>query len=269
LALRYVLSSLLALLLLAQSGFSQSSDDVFGVISKFSGDLYTLGEWNGGSEAEWTQLEQSSADKLKLALAGMDQDADLLNAKGRTPLHQASALGFGHLVEVMLQDDRLLALLDTQDQDGLTAFEHALLAMKENLLACHPRAENPFVLVPYYVTLPYYEVRQPYTKVQALLQSAGAKAGSETAKEVWAARCTQDDEDARAQVSDAVNLYATLKEISQNERDAALLAELEKQADLYRELIQTLSGASRPSAEEVKLFIDQLYRDKGFEPPDE
>jgi hypothetical protein len=123
--------------------------------------------------------------------------------------------------------------------------------------------------VPYYVTLPYYEVRQPYPKVQALLQSAGAKAGSDTAKEVWAAWCTQDDEDARAQVGDAADLYATLKEISQNERDAALRAEIEKQADLYRELVQNLSGASRPSAEEVKLFIDQLYRDKGFEPPAE
>ncbi|WP_299046888.1 ankyrin repeat domain-containing protein [uncultured Tateyamaria sp.] len=242
-------------------------DGVFSVISAFGNDLYRTGELSGGSEVEWRSLEETAASEMTSALQNLQPDSSVLNEHGRTPLHEASAQGFYFLVELLLDHERASQWLNSEDNEGLTAYEHAQLALSETMLACHPEAENPFVLIPFVVKLPYYEQRRPYLRIQELLLNAGADSSLESAKELWLEGCSQSDLDVRRKVEDAADLYSTLTEVSLAISREKKLKELEERVELLRVLTQLMPASTRPTSDELEQQIKQMYRDEGFEPP--
>ncbi|MEO9898494.1 MAG: hypothetical protein ABJF05_19145 [Paracoccaceae bacterium] len=250
-----------------QSFAQERVDVVSSVISAFGSDLYRTGELSGGSEVEWRSLEEIAANEMTSALQTLQSDGDVLNERGRTPLHEASAQGFYFLVKLLLEHERGKQWLNREDSEGLTAYEHAQLALSETMLACHPEADNPFVLVPFIVKLSYYEHRKPYLRIHELLLNAGADSSLESAKELWLSRCSQSDLDVRRKVEEAVDLYATLTEISLTIARENQLKELEEKVELLRELTQLMPTSTRPTTDELEQQIKQMYRDEGFEPP--
>ncbi|MCW9044515.1 MAG: ankyrin repeat domain-containing protein [Pseudopelagicola sp.] len=252
---------------LNQSFAQERVDDVFSVISAFGNDLYRTGELSGGSEVEWQSLEETAANAMTSALQTLQSDGSILNEHGRTPLHEASAQGFYFLVELLLDHERGNQWLNSEDNEGLTAYEHAQLALSETLLACHPEAENPFVLIPFIVKLPYYEERRPYLRIHELLMNAGADSSLESAKDLWLSRCSQSDLNVRRKVEEAANLYSTLTEVSLAISREKQLKELEEKVELLQELTQLMPASTRPTSDELEQQIKQMYRDEGLEPP--
>ncbi|MQQ10274.1 hypothetical protein GFB49_17540 [Epibacterium sp. SM1979] len=236
-------------------------------VSAFGSDLYRTSELSGGSDLEWRSLEETSASAMTSALQNLQSDNSVLNEHGRTPLHEASAQGFYFLVELLLDHERANQWLNSEDNDGLTAYEHAQLALSETMLACHPEAENPFVLVPFIVKLPYYEQRRPYLRIHELLLNAGADTSLESARGLWLSRCSQSDQDVRRKVEEAADLYSTLTEVSLAVSREKQLKEMEEKVELLRELTQLMPTTTRPTADELEQQIKQLYREEGFEPP--
>ncbi|MBT8458762.1 MAG: hypothetical protein KJN60_03740 [Boseongicola sp.] len=139
--------------------------------------------------------------------------------------------------------------------------------MSETILACHPDMDNPFVLVPFFVKLPYYAHRKPYPRIHKLLIEAGADTSSRSAKEFWLSRCSQSDAAVRTNVEYSEDLYSTLTEVSLAVGREKQLKDLEDRVELFRELIQLMPAATRPSSFELEQQIQQMYRDEGFEPP--
>ncbi|MDO6483629.1 hypothetical protein [Shimia thalassica] len=252
---------------LNQSFAQERKDGVFSVITAFGRDLYRTGELSGGSKEEWQSLEETAANAMTSALQTLESDDSVSNDRGRTPLHEASAQGFHVLVELLLDHERGKQWLNSEDKEGLTAYEHAQLALSETLLACHPEVENPFVLVPFIVKSPYYKHRKPYLRIHELLLNAGADSSLGSAKELWLIRCSQSDLNIRRKVEQGADLYSTLTEVSLTIAKEKQLKELEEKVELLRQLTQLMPASTRPTSEELEQQIKQLYRDEGFEPP--
>lgn len=73
---------------------------------------------------------------------------------------------------------------------------------------------NPFRLVPFTVTQPYYSDRDPYPAIRAQLSAAGAGTDIAPLKTFWLETCSNDDPKLRAAVADATpsTLFAILLE---------------------------------------------------------
>ncbi len=102
------------------------------------------------------------------------------------------------------------AALDLPDEQGLTAYHHAQLAVRVTLRACHAKAENAFVLIPLFVTQGHYANRDPYPGIIAALTRAGADTDQSPARAFWLAQCPDALPSVRAAVSAADELYPAL-----------------------------------------------------------
>jgi ankyrin repeat protein len=243
--------------------------DAFSVISRLSNGLYKTGELTGGSKAEWQSLEELAVSDIDSALQDLEANSSVRNEQGRTPLHEASAEGFHLLVEAILSNEIGKTWINSEDKNGLTAFEHAQLAIPQTMMACHPEVENPFVLVPYLVKLPYYHYRDPFPKVHTMLVQAGANTSTRSAKEFWLKACSQSDPEVRAMVEGSEDLYATFTEVSLAVEMEKRLREIEEKAQILRELTPLMPTSTRPSPDELKEQIQEMYRNEGFEPPED
>jgi hypothetical protein len=211
------------------------------VLRGFGQALYRIGETTGGSPAEWDRLEART-----LAALGHEPAASLgqANEKGRTPLMIAAANGYGFAVKWLLTKKAVLATLDARDDTGLTAHDLARIALRQTAFACRPKAENPVVLVPLLVGLPYYLDRQPYPMISDALAAAGAGQGDAELRAYWLNACPDAAPDLRDTIAgDAPVQIALLR----GARDV-LMAKCSEDARLRHRSIERMFGGRADAA---------------------
>ena len=176
-------------------------------LTQFTRTIYVIGEKTGGSPEEWLLAEQQLIANLDALRASNALDLAETDKSGKTLLMRAAAEGVLPAVTWVLDHSSALPpdFLDLRDENGLSAFAHAVLGQRQTLLACHPDMErmNPFRLVPFTVTQPYYKDRDPYPATQAQLSAARAGTDIAPLKTFWLEACSNDDPKLRAEVADA------------------------------------------------------------------
>lgn len=237
------------------------------IIKDFRNDLYVMAERTGGSVEEWNSLEQQAIEALNASLENAGQDAVLSNERGRNALHVAAADGFLFLLDPLLKDDRLRAEINATDADGMTPYDYAVLALPLTLQACHPESENPFLLVPYMVKLPYYLDRQPFEAILASLERAGADTDLSRARHWWLSKCSNADPAARQGVETSQDLHGSLLDLTEKVLVQKERQDVDKKVELYKELVELMPDRTKPSPEEIKDQIRQFYLEAGMSPP--
>jgi len=117
-------------------------------LKAFGNAIYVLAERTGGSPSEWDQAESKLLDTLDdLAKQGL-LDPAATDKDGPTLLARTAALGYGFAVARLLETPGAADALELPDKYGLTPYQHAEIAFRQTLRACHPVIENPFGLVP-------------------------------------------------------------------------------------------------------------------------
>ncbi len=179
-------------------------------LNDFGNRLYSLGEQNGGTPKEWAAAEARVLAVWDALAAENRLDPAELSDKGTPLLTRAPQNGYAFAVNRLLAMRDAKAALDLPDEQGLTAYQHAQLAVRVTLRACHPKAENPFVLFPLFVKQGYYADRDPYPGIIAALTRAGADTDQSPARAFWLAQCPDALPSVRAAVSAADELYPAL-----------------------------------------------------------
>jgi hypothetical protein len=177
--------------------------------------VYVAGEDGGGSPQAWALAEEQAVSALR-SLARSDPQALVrTDASGATPLLAAASAGHAPLVEELLRSDRVVAHINDTASNGVTAWTSATLALRQSLFACRPDFAdgNPFLVVPMQLTQPYYFDRQPYPKIVAMLEKAGAKQDIAAARAAWRRLCPQQDPAGWQRVETADDLQRTLLEL--------------------------------------------------------
>ncbi|KIC51883.1 ankyrin repeat domain-containing protein [Tateyamaria sp. ANG-S1] len=226
--------------------------------------IYRLAERTGGSDREWTAIEEKATARL---LSLIETDADAILAEGAPALMAVAKNGYAFLMEPLLAHPGIVAQIDEVDENGLTALDHARLGIKQTLRACHPQIDNPFALVPYLVTQPYYASRAPYPEIIALLTAAGADPTMERARSQWLETCTNGFAEMQSEVATSINLFETLLDLETRVVRIERRREVDESAAMLREIFQPRVDAGKMSAQELAESIDQLYRNTGLEPP--
>lgn len=237
------------------------------VLKKFKRDIYVTAERTGGSDEEWNLLEEQAKKALITALEMTEDGSIVADDNGQTALHLAVRNGYFSLAEVILRNDRSKKWLNLTDKDGLTAYEVAVLAIPETLMACHPMVKNPFVVVPFAVQLPYYASRKPFQKIADLLVEMGADQSVENAREWWLTNCSNQDPTSRSEVKMSKDLYQSLSQISLTVATKKKRQEIEKKIKFLIELAKLMPAKTRPTPEELQEKIDKMYYDEGLSPP--
>ncbi|MBE1292302.1 MAG: hypothetical protein GJ677_07410 [Rhodobacteraceae bacterium] len=242
-------------------------EDANDVVRGLSKSIYTAGELTGGDQEEWTVLELESVRALE-AVAASDKSAFLKTDKhGRTPLINAAANGLYPLVRAILDSPQTQQDLNATDDDGLTAYHHALLSLNIHLQVCAPDANNPFALVPFYVSMPYYLDRNPYPKVLKALQDAGADTSQDAAKSYWLENCPNQSPRQREMVSETTDLFATLSTIQLELETAAKRQKVEEGIEILELVMRPSIEAGKATQDELDSAIETLYREAGLTPP--
>ncbi|MEX0283237.1 MAG: ankyrin repeat domain-containing protein [Paracoccaceae bacterium] len=237
------------------------------VSEDFGGALYNTGERTGGSDAEWRVLEHNAVEAINTLAETNRQALVLFNEKGRTPLMQAAAQGHAIIVRALLAYPEVQHSVSTEDDEGLDAYDHALLQFRTTLQGCHPKADNPFALIPYLVTRPYYQSRQPYAEILNLLADHGADTEQETARAVWMAWCSNENDDDRQRIAEAQDVATAISAVQYQVERRKLRVETDEDADLLRELFSPRVNAGKMTQSALDAQIAELYRSKGLEPP--
>ena len=203
----------LACLLHSLAAFAtQAPNTPHQIIYALADRIYVIGETTG-SQDHWTQAEDIAAQQMRDYIA-THENADALNERDenqRTPLMTAAYLGYAGIVEVLLQNRRVVSAINDADAGGLSAWTYANIAFRQSILACNPKAaRDPFVIVPILVTQPYYLTRNPYRRTRELLQQAGAQADMGKAKELWQKRCREQSGAMRLRVAESADLLDTV-----------------------------------------------------------
>ena len=195
-----------ALLCLLMWSAPMARADADAVLRSFAEDLYAAGEKTGGNPADWAALEAR-------ALAGLADTPDSLTDRGpdgRTPLMVAAANGYVFAVQWLLARPQVRADLEARDDNGLSAWDLAQLALRQTAFACRPKAENAAVVVPVAVALPYYLDRQPYPKIATALADAGADTDDAALRAYWLSVCPRAAPDLRQAISNGAPILPAL-----------------------------------------------------------
>lgn len=238
------------------------------VVKKFKRDLYVTAERTGGSDKEWTLLEEEATKAMHSAFDTIGQNTEAFDSNGRSALHLAASNGYLFLIDVILNRDFSKNWINAKDKDGLTAYEHALLALPETLMACHPKIENPFVLVPFVVNLPYYVNRKPFPEIAHSLVQSGADKNTENARNWWLGNCSNQDANDRSEVENSKELYTSLTEISLTKNREKKRRDIDETVEFLKELMELMPSKTRPTPEELQEEINKMYRKEGLSPPD-
>lgn len=241
-------------------------DTIHGVLDWFGNQIYVLGETTGGTPESWTQLEQQGIRRIALIASQSPHELTAQDEKGRTPLAIAAMRGYAPFVSKLLTYGAVRDDIESVGQDGLSAYDLALLANRQTLQACHPNANNPFILVPFWVTQPYYENRAPYHQITQVLRQAGANAEQQTAKKSWLSRCRHAHPEDRATIEASTHLLTSLLSVQARAEERAKRAELDEKADVLRELFAPRVKAGKMSEQDVENAVAQLYRRAGIDP---
>ena len=175
-------------------------------IARLADRIYALGETSGGDAASWDGAEAFALDGLRKIGATNPALLAQPNAGGETPLIRASYRGFAVVVEELLKYPEVVKNIHLK-QNEADAWILANFAARPGMLACNPQiATNAFSFVPLIVTQPYYDNRNPYPKIRAMLEKAGAKADIGAAKALWAKVCKNQALETAKAVADAADM---------------------------------------------------------------
>ncbi|MCP5071964.1 MAG: hypothetical protein GY947_01550 [Rhodobacteraceae bacterium] len=215
---------------------ASANPPVHQVLKDFSNQIYVMAERNGGSPEQWDSAEASAIGLLKEIASTDETQLIELDVKGRTPLIAASASGHLFFVSELLKSDIVRSKLNNKDEAGLTAYGHSLLSRNQTLLGCHPDAENPFLLIPFYVKQPYFNNRRPYGPMANVLQQAGADTDQTDARNKWLEFCSNKDESDRALLAGGTDLQLAVFEISKRVAVRKELAKLDEVIALFADM---------------------------------
>jgi len=238
------------------------------VIRHLDRSLYVMAEQTGGSPAQWDMAESDALSAMRHVIRTAPETLTTPDKKGRNPLTRAVTRGYTDLVELLLQQPQAISVINHKGTDGLDAYDHALLAFSMTLVACRPDTENPFTLVPYLVTQPYYADRDPFPKIKALLADAGADTGEDHARQTWLAYCTNEHPQDRQDVRASTDLQATMFAVQARATQRNKRSEIEASVATYREIFEPWVDSGRLSAKQFETDIANLYRDAGLDPPE-
>jgi len=213
------------------------------VIKWFGNALYRMAETEGGNPEQWRDLEAKALSKLNKVIS---ENPDSLTQPGRnkaTPLTLAAARGYAFFIREMLKHPDIRSTLDRRDGSGMSAADHALIALRQSVFACSPEAlNNPFAMIPIIVVLPYYEQFNPYQKVVEILADAGAYAEPDRAKAHWLKTCKSADP-------------ATVEVISESNQLQTDLIRLGK--------VAVLDFQRHQKEQEIQKIIQRMEKDEG------
>ena len=240
--------------------------DALQVLRAFADALYVVGESDGGDPETWARLEAQALDELRDEVGSLTRR----NAYGRTPLMVAAANGYGFAVEWMLTQETVRKSLEQRDEDGLSAYDLAQMAMRQTAQACAPRNEDPFVLVPLLVAMPYYVNRQPYPAILTALAARGADTSDGRLRAHWLQRCPDAEPALRRRIADDAPVQRSLFE---GARDV-MLAKCSAEARLRHRSIERMfagrpdaAGVVAQSRDQADRAIENCIRDlSGFVP---
>jgi hypothetical protein len=186
------------------------------LIGWFSNSIYVMAEKDGGSSEKWNALEVETLSKLNTIIAKNPSSLTLTDEKQRTPLHQASISGYVFMLSALLSHEKIRDKIDAKDAQGLTAYDHALLASRLSLFACNPEAmKNPFALIPILVTMPYYKGQNTYPMTLQVLAKHVSSTDETRAKEHWLKTCVNAKSDTLKAVKHSQNLQKDLIRLGQ------------------------------------------------------
>jgi hypothetical protein len=227
-------------------------------INGFGNTIYQMAERTGGSPAEWDRAEADLLAQLQSLRAQGQLQPTQMDGKGRTLLIHAAMNGYAFVVSYLLNLDEVQETLDVADKQGLTAFAHSQLALRQTLLACFPDVEqmNPFVAVPFLVKQPYYQDRAPYPRIAQMLAGAGAATGVEAARAMFLDRCETADPALRAEVATAGDLQSVLF----GETRKAKIRACEREAQDAIELVESLAPEGKPLDEKWQGLLTHLQQ---------
>ena len=174
--------------------------------------MYIVGETTGRYE-NYVAAERQAAADMARCVGGIQDFLVEKNAAGQTPLAAAASLGYVEIVGELLKASNVREAIDAVDAKGLSAWDHANLALRQSAWVCNPGVfQEPFAWVPLAVTLPYYlqAAENPYRKSRRLLEAAGAVPHPERAKQLWQDICKQQRETTRANVAASADMLETL-----------------------------------------------------------
>ncbi|MEP4037265.1 hypothetical protein [Pseudophaeobacter sp.] len=230
-----------------------------------------MAERTGGSDQGWKAAETALLEKWQ-HLSSMAQLKPLdTDEKGRNLLMQSAAKGYGFAVAYLLSLPELREIIDLRDAKGLSAYDMAQLANTQTLLACHPDQEkmNPFVLVPFLVTQPYYTSRAPFPEITRMLAQAGATEDLTAARRFWLETCSNKDAKLRARVNTTTALHEEL--IMEQARQVRLscFTRAARSMEQVRELLAESWSGERMATAEAKFRQETLEKCGGTRWPDE
>lgn len=254
--------SLVAAGLLPAVSFAQEGQAGLKAIKAFGNTIYQMAERTGGSPAEWDQAEADLLAELQSLRAQGQLQPTKLDGKGRTLLMHASSDGYAFVVSYLLTLVEVQEALDVADEQGLTAYAHGQLALRQTLLACFPDVEqmNPFVAVPFMVKQPYYQDRAPYPQIAQMLAGAGAATGVEAARAMFLDRCETADPALRAEVATTGDLQAVLF----GETHKAKIRACEREAQDAIEFVESFASEGKPLDDKwqgLRIHLQQALAD--------
>lgn len=143
----------------------------------------------------------------------------------------------------MLEEDSVKNSIGHKDINGLTARDHAILALRLSLFACNPKAmENPFALIPLLVTLPYYNYYKPFAKISTELSKFENNPNDENARTYWLNKCELASPSTNKVVQESKNLQSDLISLGKKVFLDKQLQEYEKKMEIIVELLEKKHG---------------------------
>ncbi len=138
--------------------------------------VHFAGETGGGEEAIQRALSEG-VEKLDSILSDPAYDPSKDRTKnGWTPLQLAAAMGYPEIVDSLVADKRIIAIINEKDSKGLTALDRAITRRNLLLPIINPAVKHrPFSFIPFVLRLSYFSSEQaPYERVIATLRTKGA-----------------------------------------------------------------------------------------------
>ena len=194
--------------------------DVSATLKALPDRMYAVGETSGDLK-KWDATVAGAAKHIAERMQDPSKRDELIRPIGEkiTPLMFASMNGYLQVVDELLRYESVRKTLEQPGPFGLTAWQLSNLAPKLSLLVMNPTIRSePFWLIPYIVTTPYYlhEAYAPYQRVRAAIAAAGANLELGPVKE-FLAQSSVCPAEVKARVSSADDVLATLRELVLND----------------------------------------------------
>lgn len=223
--------------------------------------IYVAAEKTGGNPEKWSNFQSEALAKYEKIIAETPEALTARNENDQTPLQLATIRGYDFLTLRMLQEESVRSSIDHKDINGLTARDHAILALRLSLFACNPKAmENPFALIPLLVTLPYYNYYKPFAKISNELSKFENNIDDENARTYWLNKCKLASPSTNEIVLESTNLQSDLINLGKKVFLDKQLQEYEKKMEIFVEHFEKKHGKEYANDMRKQLREDWLKK---------